>query len=170
MYAKGLVNIYCKLQGITLSHNKTHLDPCESLFFHAKAAGVHKKPTSILMQLNCTTFRPLFLENIYSCLLRNQMIMMLISHFRYILNAPMVFHHIPFPSEIQYISDKVTWYKDSSICFFCFFFFFNIIIFLNILGCYSLQSTFLHLCMVLTYKWWCKCSLGGWNQAVGYCK
>ena len=37
----GLVNIYCKLHGITLSHNKTHLDPCENLFFHAKAAGVH---------------------------------------------------------------------------------------------------------------------------------
>ena len=39
------------------------------------------------MQLNCTTFRPLFLENIGSRLLRNQMILMLLSHFRNILNA-----------------------------------------------------------------------------------
>ena len=33
------------------------------------------------MQLICVTFRPLFLENICSRLLRNQMIVMLISHF-----------------------------------------------------------------------------------------
>ena len=93
-YAIGLVNIYCKLQSITFSHNKTHLDPRESLFFQTQAAGVHKKTTSILMQLICATFRPLFLENICSRLLRNQMIRMLISHFRYILNAPKVFHFI----------------------------------------------------------------------------
>ena len=47
------------------------------------------------MQLICATFRPLFLENICSRLLCNQMIMMLISHFRNILNAPVVFDHIP---------------------------------------------------------------------------
>ena len=47
------------------------------------------------MQLICATFRPLFLENICSHLLCNQMIMMLISHFRNILNAPVVFDHIP---------------------------------------------------------------------------
>ena len=38
----GLVNMYCKLQSITFSHNKTNLDPSESLFFPAKSAGVHK--------------------------------------------------------------------------------------------------------------------------------
>ena len=75
----GLVDMYCKLQSITFSHNKTNLDPSESLFFPAKPAGVHKKPISILMQLICATFRPLFLENICSRLLRNQMIVMLIS-------------------------------------------------------------------------------------------
>ena len=47
------------------------------------------------MQLICATFRPLFLENICSRLLRNQMIVMLISHFHNILNAPVVFDHIP---------------------------------------------------------------------------
>ena len=47
------------------------------------------------MQLICATFRPLFLENICSRLLCNQMIMMLISHFRNILNVPVVFDHIP---------------------------------------------------------------------------
>ena len=47
------------------------------------------------MQLICATFRQLFLENICSRLLCNQMIMMLISHFRNILNAPVVFDHIP---------------------------------------------------------------------------
>ena len=47
------------------------------------------------MQLICATFRPLFLENICSRLLRNQMIMMLISHFHNILNDPVVFDHIP---------------------------------------------------------------------------
>ena len=39
----GLVDMYCKLQSITFSHNKTNLDPSESLFFPAKPAGVHKK-------------------------------------------------------------------------------------------------------------------------------
>ena len=47
------------------------------------------------MQLICATFRPLFLENICSRLLCNQMIVMLISHSRNILNAPVVFDHIP---------------------------------------------------------------------------
>ena len=47
------------------------------------------------MQLICATFRPLFLENICSRLLRNQMIVVLISHFHNILNAPVVFDHIP---------------------------------------------------------------------------
>ena len=47
------------------------------------------------MQLICATFRALFLENICSRLLCNQMIMMLISHFRNILNAPVVSDHIP---------------------------------------------------------------------------
>ena len=48
------------------------------------------------MQLICATFiRLLFLENICSRLLRNQMIVMLISHFHNILNAPVVFEHIP---------------------------------------------------------------------------
>ena len=47
------------------------------------------------MQLICATFRPLFLENICSRLLRNQMIVMLISYFHNILNAPVVFDHIP---------------------------------------------------------------------------
>ena len=37
----GLVDMYCKLQSISFSHNKTNLDPSESLFFPAKPAGVH---------------------------------------------------------------------------------------------------------------------------------
>ena len=80
--------MFCKLRSITFSHDKTNLDPSESLFFPSKPAGVHKKTISILMQLICATFRPLFLENICSRLLCNQMIMMLISHFHNILNAP----------------------------------------------------------------------------------
>ena len=37
----GLVDMHFKLQSITFSHNKTNLDPSESLFFPAKPAGVH---------------------------------------------------------------------------------------------------------------------------------
>ena len=35
--------MFCKLRSITFSHDKTNLDPIESLFFPSKGAGVHKK-------------------------------------------------------------------------------------------------------------------------------
>ena len=47
------------------------------------------------MHLIYATFRPLLLHNICSHLLHNQIIIMLISHFHNILNAPVVFDHIP---------------------------------------------------------------------------
>ena len=47
------------------------------------------------MQLIYATFRPLLLHNICSHLLHNQITIMLISHFHNILNAPVVFDHIP---------------------------------------------------------------------------
>ena len=41
-----LALVIMKTEGIALSHNKMNLDPSESLFFHTKAAGVHRKRSS----------------------------------------------------------------------------------------------------------------------------
>ena len=85
----GLVNMYCKLQSITFSNE---FGPKWKFVLSSKTCWGTQKTISILMQFICATFRPLFLENICSRLLRN---LMLISHFHNILNAPVVFDHIP---------------------------------------------------------------------------